>query len=68
MTRQQTIAGRVLFVVAIVLAALNLRPAMASLSPLIETIRLDLALSSTALGLLTTIPVICLGVFPVVAN
>ena len=68
MTRQQTIAGRVLFVVAIVLAALNLRPAMVSLSPLIETIRLDLALSSTALGLLTTIPVICLGVFPVVAN
>lgn len=60
--------SRVLFVSAIVLASLNLRPAMASLSPLIETIRLDLALSFTALGLLTTIPVICLGVFPVVAN
>lgn len=60
--------SRVLFVAAIVLASLNLRPAMASLAPLIETIRLDLALSFTALGLLTTIPVICLGVFPVVAN
>lgn len=60
--------SRVLFIAAIVLASLNLRPAMASLAPLIETIRLDLALSFTALGLLTTIPVICLGVFPVVAN
>ncbi len=60
--------SRILFVAAIVLASLNLRPAMASLAPLIETIRLDLGLSFTALGLLTTIPVICLAVFPVVAN
>ena len=63
-----TTASRVLFVAAIVLASLNLRPAMASLAPLIETIRLDLGLSYTVLGLLTTIPVICLAVFPVVAN
>jgi CP family cyanate transporter-like MFS transporter len=60
--------GRILLIAAIVMASLNLRPAMASLPPLIETIRLDLALSFTALGLLTTIPVICLGVFPVAAN
>ena len=61
-------AIRILFVAAIVMASLNLRPAMASLAPLIETLRLDLDLSFTALGLLTTIPVICLAVFPVVAN
>ncbi len=67
-TRTLTSAGRVYLVVAIMLAALNLRPAMASLAPLIETIRLDLGLSFTALGLLTTIPVICLGVFPATAN
>lgn len=60
--------GRSLFVLAIVLASLNLRPAMASLSPLIKTIRLDLSLSFTAVGLLTTIPVICFAIFPVVAN
>jgi CP family cyanate transporter-like MFS transporter len=60
--------GRVFFVAAIVIASLNLRPAMASVAPLIETIRLDLGLSYTALGLLTTIPVICLAIFPVVAN
>ena len=67
-TGTPTTTRRTLVVVAIVLASLNLRPAMASLAPLIETIRLDLDLSFTALGLLTTIPVICLGVFPVVAN
>jgi len=60
--------GRVLLIAAIVMASLNLRPAMASLSPLIDIIRQDLGLSFTALGLLTTIPVICLGVFPVAAN
>jgi len=41
---------------------------MASLAPLLETIRLDLGLSFTALGLLTTIPVFCLAAFPVAAN
>ena len=60
--------GRLLIVAAIVLAALNLRPAMASLAPLIETIRVDLTLSSATTGLLTSIPVACLAVFPIAAN
>ena len=68
LTGTPTTTSRIFFVAAIVIAALNLRPAMASLSPLIETIRLDLSLSYTSLGLLTTIPVICLAVFPVIAN
>jgi CP family cyanate transporter-like MFS transporter len=68
LTGSRTTASRVLFVAAIVMASLNLRPAMASLAPLIETIRLDLSLSYTALGLLTTIPVVCLAIFPVAAN
>lgn len=50
------------------MASASLRPAMASLAPLIETIRLDLALSFGVVGLLTTIPVVCLGVFPIAAN
>lgn len=41
---------------------------MASLAPLVETIRLDLALSFTVVGLLTTIPVFCLALFPIAAN
>jgi CP family cyanate transporter-like MFS transporter len=45
----------------VVLLALNLRTLFASLPPLLETIRADLGLSATASGLLTTGPVLCLG-------
>lgn len=47
--------------------AFNLRPALASLSPLLETIRLDLGIGHTALGLLTVVPVLCMGAFPFLA-
>ena len=53
---------------AILLIAFDLRPAMSSLSPLLETIRIDLGLSHAAAGLLTTIPVVCMGVFPILAD
>ena len=43
------------------LAALNLRPAVASVSPLLDTIRNADHLSHTAGGLLTTIPTLCMG-------
>jgi MFS transporter, CP family, cyanate transporter len=43
------------------LAALNLRPAVASVSPLLDTIRNGDHLSHTAGGLLTTIPTLCMG-------
>lgn len=56
-----------LLLTAVLLISLNLRPAVAALSPLLETIRADLALGYPALGLLTTIPVLCMGVFPAVA-
>ncbi len=56
-----------LLLIAVLLISLNLRPAVAALSPLLETIRADLALGYPALGLLTTIPVLCMGVFPAVA-
>lgn len=44
------------------LAALNLRPAVASISPLLEVIRADVHLSRTSAGLLATIPTVCIGV------
>jgi len=59
--------GRLL-VVAIVLVALNLRATLASLPPLVETIRADLALSGAVAGLLTTLPVLAMGVFAPVAQ
>ncbi len=49
--------------IAFVLAALNLRPAIASVPPVLEVIRADLALSYTAVSLLTTIPMFCMGLF-----
>jgi CP family cyanate transporter-like MFS transporter len=48
---------------AIFLIALNLRPAVTSIGPLLDTIRNDLHLSNSEVSLLTAIPVICMGLF-----
>ena len=53
---------------AIFLAALNLRAALASVPPLVNTIQDDLGLSSAAAGLLTTVPVLCMGLFAPVSQ
>jgi MFS transporter, CP family, cyanate transporter len=45
------------------LVALNLRPAIAAVPPLLDAIRSDLGLSATGAGLLTALPVLCMGVF-----
>ena len=52
-----------LMALALVAVAANLRTAMASMPPLTETIADDLGLSNTALGALTTLPVLCMGLF-----
>jgi MFS transporter, CP family, cyanate transporter len=49
------------FLLAVVLLGLNLRTVVASLPPLVSTIRDDLGLSATVAGLLTTLPVLCFG-------
>ncbi len=59
--------GRALLLVALVLVAMNLRPAVASVSPVLETIRQDLSLSRAAAGSLTTIPVLCMSAFALAA-
>ncbi|HEV7934764.1 MAG TPA: MFS transporter [Actinomadura sp.] len=53
--------------VFIVLIALNLRPAVAGVGPLLTEIRGDLGLSSAAAGALTTLPVLCFGFFGLLA-
>ncbi|PMR74925.1 MFS transporter [Billgrantia endophytica] len=53
----------VLFLVLMVLVSLNLRPALSSLAPLLVRVQLDTGLSPLAIGALTTLPVLCLGVF-----
>jgi CP family cyanate transporter-like MFS transporter len=44
-----------------ILLAINLRPAAASVGPLIPRIRADTGLSGTGAGVLTTLPVLCFG-------
>jgi MFS transporter, CP family, cyanate transporter len=50
---------RRLAVAALVLAALNLRPGVTSLGPVLEEVRDSLAMSGTVAGLLTSIPAVC---------
>jgi MFS transporter, CP family, cyanate transporter len=53
---------RALLLPALLLVALNLRPALTSVGPLVHDIRADLGLSSSTVGLLTTLPVLAFGV------
>lgn len=48
-------------VVALFVAAANLRPAIAAVSPLVDRIRTDLDLSATGVSLLTTVPTLAMG-------
>jgi CP family cyanate transporter-like MFS transporter len=50
-------------VLGLVAVAANLRTVMASVPPLVQTISSDLGLSNAAMGALTTLPVLCMGVF-----
>ncbi|PSL41869.1 CP family cyanate transporter-like MFS transporter [Planomicrobium soli] len=52
-----------LMVVAIFFISLNLRPAISSIGPLLETIRSDLDLTNSEVSLLTSVPVFCMGLF-----
>nr|WP_315860686.1 MFS transporter [Rhodopirellula sp. SM50] len=51
-----------LLIWGILLVAVNLRPALASVGPLVEDIRQTTGLSSSQLGLLTTLPLIAFGI------
>jgi CP family cyanate transporter-like MFS transporter len=56
-----------LVVVSIVLAALNLRPAITSLGALLEEVRDGLGMSGSVAGLLTSVPPLCFAAFGVMA-
>ncbi|WP_137823434.1 CynX/NimT family MFS transporter [Pseudomonas sp. D(2018)] len=53
--------SRALLMLALVLAAINLRPGITSLAPLIERIAHELALSRSLISLTTALPVLCMG-------
>ncbi|MEU7019992.1 MFS transporter [Streptomyces sp. NPDC046203] len=48
---------------ALALVALDLRAPLTSVAPLLAVLRTDLGLGDTAAGVLTSLPVLCLGVF-----
>lgn len=52
-----------LLLLGLVLVALNLRPALSSMAPLLGQVSSSLGLSASQAGLLTTLPVLCLGLF-----
>nr|WP_211247572.1 MFS transporter [Cryptosporangium arvum] len=52
---------------ALVLVALNLRPAVTSLGPVLEEVRADLGMSAGLAGLLTSVPAVCFAVVGVTA-
>jgi CP family cyanate transporter-like MFS transporter len=52
-----------LLLLGLVLVALNLRPALSSMAPLLSDVSSSLGLSAAKAGLLTTLPVLCLGLF-----
>lgn len=51
------------FLALIILVALNLRPALSSLAPMLVRIQQDTGFSALEIGALTTLPVLCLGLF-----
>ncbi|MEU3192841.1 MFS transporter [Streptomyces sp. NPDC006992] len=59
------VSRRLLGLVAagLVIAALNLRPAISGLGPLLEEVRRGLHMNGTVAGLLTSVPPLCFAVF-----
>ncbi|MEV4256903.1 MFS transporter [Spirillospora sp. NPDC049652] len=60
-------AGAVAGLALIVLVAINLRPALTAVGPLVGEIRADLHLTGTAAGALTTLPLMFLGSYGLLA-
>lgn len=55
--------GRTVVLLGICLAAFNLRIAVAAVSPLLETIRIDVPISDTEAGVIGMVPVVAFAVF-----
>lgn len=65
---QAPTAARILWAVAIVLVAFNLRPAMSSIGPLLPEAMRATGLDPARSGLITTLPVFFLGLFGLTAT
>src|SRR5579862_6011986 len=54
-----------LLVVAVIVTAVNLRPAVTSIGPVLQEVRRGLGMSSTVAGLLASVPPLCFSLFGV---
>lgn len=61
-------APSALLAATLVVTALNLRPAITSVGALLRDIQLDLGMSDTVAGVLTSLPVLCFGIVGLVAG
>ncbi len=61
--RRQLNSGRWLLLAGVVLAAINLRPVMTAIGPLIGQIQADTGLDAAGAGLIVALPVLCFGIF-----
>jgi len=56
-------ASRLVLVLALMLVAANLRPALISVGPVLDSVQESLHLSASAAGFLITLPILCFGIF-----
>lgn len=56
------------YIIALFLAALNLRPIITSVASMMGQIQTELEISAVTASLLTTLPVLCMGIFAPVAT
>ncbi|TDU03546.1 CP family cyanate transporter-like MFS transporter [Streptomyces sp. 846.5] len=59
--------ARLLLIVAIAVAAFNLRPAVAALGPMLDQVRSTLGMSAAVAGILTALPSLCFALFGLLA-
>ncbi|MEX2602539.1 MAG: MFS transporter [Balneolaceae bacterium] len=57
----------IILIIAIALIAVNLRPSITGVGPLISEIRIDTGLSNSMLGMLTTLPILAFGLCSLLA-
>jgi MFS transporter, CP family, cyanate transporter len=55
-------ASRVLLTVTVIVTALNLRPVVASVGPVLRELQADLGMSDSLAGVLTSLPLLCFGI------
>lgn len=67
MSKEINKRNTVFMIFAIFAISINMRPAITSIGPMLETIREQLSLSNAKVSLLTAVPVICMGIFAMLA-